>query len=79
VSITIGDLPDGFYVADDGPGIPVDVRERTFEAGYSTDDEATGFGLGIVAQVAADHDWTVDITRSEAGGARFEIRGVETP
>jgi PAS domain S-box-containing protein len=77
VSITVGDLPDGFYVADDGPGVPADVRERVFEAGYSTDDAATGFGLGIVAQVAADHGWTVEITESEAGGARFDIRGVE--
>nr|WP_222928443.1 PAS domain S-box protein [Haloplanus rubicundus] len=78
LTITVGDLDRGFYVADDGTGFPADAYERVFEAGYSTDDEATGFGLGIVAQVAADHGWTVDVTRSEAGGARFEIRGVET-
>ncbi|WP_049935910.1 PAS domain S-box protein [Haloplanus natans] len=75
VSITVGDLNDGFYVADDGPGIPPDVRERAFE----TASEGTpGFGLGIVAQVAAAHGWTVRIAESEGGGARFEISGVES-
>ena len=78
VTVTVGDLDDGFYVADDGAGLPADADERVFEPGYSTADGATGFGLGIVAQVAADHGWTVDVTGSEAGGARFEIRGVET-
>ena len=78
VTITVGDVDDGFYVADDGPGLPADADERVFEPGYSTADGTTGFGLGIVAQVAADHGWTVDVTESEAGGARFEIRGVET-
>ena len=78
VSITVGDMDDGFYVADDGPGIPPDVRERAFEAGYSASEGTTGFGLGIVAQVAAAHGWTVRIAESEAGGARFEISGVES-
>jgi signal transduction histidine kinase len=77
VTITVGDVDDGFYVADDGAGLPADADERVFEPGYSTADDATGFGLGIVAQVATDHGWTVDVAESEAGGARFEIRDVE--
>jgi PAS domain S-box-containing protein len=78
VTVTVGDLDDGFYVADDGRGIPADRRDRVFEAGYSTDDESTGFGLSIVAQVAADHGWTVDALEGEDGGARFEVHGVES-
>jgi len=77
VRITVGDLDDGFYVADDGPGIPPDERERVFEAGYSTSEGGTGFGLRIVEQVADAHGWTVDLVESDGGGARFEIRGVE--
>ena len=76
VTVTVGDLDDGFYVADDGHGIPADARDRVFEAGYSTEDGSTGFGLDIVSQVVADHGWTVDVLESEDGGARFEIRGV---
>jgi two-component system aerobic respiration control sensor histidine kinase ArcB len=76
VTITIGGLPGGFYVADDGPGIPDDERERVFESGYTTDPEGTGFGLDIVNDIATAHDWTIELTDSENGGARFEIRGV---
>ncbi|WP_440763559.1 PAS domain S-box protein [Natronorubrum sp. DTA7] len=79
VTVTVGDLPDGegFFVEDDGPGIPSDERERVFESGYSTAAEGTGFGLAIVDRIAASHGWRVTVTDSDAGGARFEFRGVE--
>jgi signal transduction histidine kinase/CheY-like chemotaxis protein len=76
VTVTVGDLEDGFYVADDGPGIPAAERERIFEPGYSTAPEGTGFGLRIVERVADAHGWTVDVTEAGGGGARFELHGV---
>ena len=48
VTVTIGDRDGGFYVADDGPGIPADDREDVFEMGHSTREDGTGFGLNIV-------------------------------
>ena len=79
VTVTVGEFPDarGFYVVDDGPGIPEADRELVFEGGYSSVEDGTGFGLSIVRQVASAHDWKVELTESEAGGARFEITGVE--
>jgi PAS domain S-box-containing protein len=77
VTITIGDLDDGFYFADDGPGIPANEREQVFESGYSTVDEGTGFGLKIVKEIAKAHGWQIGVTESNDGGARFEITGVE--
>ncbi|MDR9430193.1 MAG: PAS domain S-box protein [Natronomonas sp.] len=77
VSVIVGDLDDGFYVEDDGPGIPVDERERVFEAGYSTFEEGTGFGLRIVQQIADAHGWDVAVTHGVDGGVRFSITGVE--
>ncbi|MBX0285797.1 PAS domain S-box protein [Halomicroarcula sp. F28] len=77
VSITVGRLDDGFYVADDGSGIPVAERDRVFRVGYSTSGEGTGFGLNIVKQVAEAHGWSIRATASAEGGARFEITGVE--
>ncbi|MFC7325196.1 GAF domain-containing protein [Halorubrum rutilum] len=68
----------GFYVADDGPGIPDDVRDQVFDAGVSTDPDGTGFGLKIVAEVADAHGWSVALGDAETGGARFEFRGIET-
>lgn len=77
VTVTIGDRRDGFYVADDGPGIPPDAREKVFETGYSTRDNGTGFGLNIVHEIATAHGWTVRIAESSDGGARFDLTGVE--
>ena len=76
VTVRIGDLPDGFYVEDDGPGIPPDRREDVFEAGYSTANDGTGLGLNIVQEIAEAHGWTVDVTEGSEGGARFEFTGV---
>ncbi|AGB30142.1 PAS/PAC sensor signal transduction histidine kinase [Natrinema pellirubrum DSM 15624] len=76
VSVSVGPLEDGFYVADDGAGIPTDERERVFENGYSTASDGTGFGLSIVATIAEAHGWDVRVTESPSGGARFEFTGV---
>jgi PAS domain S-box-containing protein len=75
LTVTIGSLEDGFYVEDSGTGIPPGEHDDIFEAGYSTADDGTGFGLRIVKQIADAHGWTVTATDGESGGARFEIRG----
>jgi signal transduction histidine kinase len=79
VTITIGELDggDGFYVEDDGLGIPADARDQVFESGYTTSESGTGFGLRIVKQIAEAHGWDVRVTDGEDGGARFEFSGVE--
>ena len=77
VTITVGDCPGGFYVADDGSGIPEADRETVFDAGYTTSADGTGFGLRIVEQVATAHGWSIRAVESADGGARFEITGVE--
>ena len=77
VTITVGTLPGGFFVADDGVGVPDDAE--VFEMGRSTADDGTGIGLAIVAQIADAHGWEIELTESDGGGARFEVTGVETP
>jgi signal transduction histidine kinase len=87
-SVRVGTLADGegFFVADDGPGVPADDRDRVFEYGYTTVEGGTGFGLSIVEQVVDAHDWSVRLADEDRngdgdGGARFEIRfgGVDDP
>jgi K+-sensing histidine kinase KdpD len=78
VTIEVGALDDGFYVADDGPGIPVEERADAFEIGHSTDEDGTGFGLAIVKRIADAHGWDIEVRQSDAGGACFAITGVET-
>ncbi|WP_226483126.1 sensor histidine kinase [Natrinema amylolyticum] len=72
---TIGD-GDGFFVADDGPGIPAPERSRIFERGYTDSDDGTGFGLHIVREIVDAHRWNLSVTDGDHGGARFEIDGV---
>ena len=42
-------------VADDGPGVPEQDRERLFEPYFSTKQRGTGLGLAIVRRIAEDH------------------------
>jgi len=76
VSIRAGPLSDdpGFFVSDDGRGIPADDRERIFEVGYTDHEDGTGFGLSIVRRIADAHGWLTRAIESESGGARFEFR-----
>ncbi|MFB6167791.1 MAG: sensor histidine kinase [Haloferacaceae archaeon] len=79
VCVTVGpcerdDGPGGFFVADDGPGIPPEDRDRVFERSYST--TGGGLGLAVVRQVVIAHDWSVRVTEGTDGGARFEVTDV---
>ncbi|QCC46219.1 two-component system sensor histidine kinase NtrB [Halobellus limi] len=78
LTVNAGRLPEGegFYVADDGDGIPEAEREAIFERGYSTRESGTGYGLSIVRQLAEAHGWTIGAAESDGSGARFEIRDV---
>ena len=71
-----GRTPVGFFVEDDGRGIPPDERGQVLESGFSSRSGGTGFGLSIVQSIVEAHGWRLDITESEEGGARFEVRGV---
>lgn len=73
VTVEVGTAADGFYVADDGPGIPADRREMIFDQGFTTADDGTGFGLAIVERIAEAHGWSVTVQESEAGGAKFVV------
>jgi len=77
VRVVVGAVDDGFFVADDGPGIAPEDRERILELGQSTHPDGTGFGLAIVERIVTAHGWEIDVTESRFGGARFEVSGVE--
>ncbi|WP_148416156.1 ATP-binding protein [Haloferax sp. KTX1] len=78
LTVTVGALDDGFYVEDDGAGVPPELRSRIFDSGFSTGTAGIGFGLTIVSNVADAHGWTISVGESDAGGARFEFTGVES-
>ncbi|MDY6778997.1 MAG: HAMP domain-containing sensor histidine kinase, partial [Halobacteria archaeon] len=77
ITVRVGATDEGFYVEDTGKGIPPEERDTVLEQGYSTDTDGTGLGLSIVKKVVEAHNWSIDVTESEEGGARFEITGVK--
>ncbi|AUV82637.1 hybrid sensor histidine kinase/response regulator [Salinigranum rubrum] len=80
-TVRVGPLTDdygvcGFFVEDDGPGIPENRHVKVFESGFTTNRSGTGFGLAIVKRITTAHGWTVSVRDGRDGGARFEFRGV---
>ena len=70
-------------IADNGPGIPGDERERVFDRFYRvgvsaerarTDVAGSGLGLAIVRRIAAQHDAAVSLAESKSGGLLVAIR-----
>jgi PAS domain S-box-containing protein len=77
VTVTVGELDAGFYVEDDGRGVPESGHTKIFEAGSSLTDAGTGLGLSIVKQIVDAHDWQIRYTDATAGGARFELTNLK--
>jgi signal transduction histidine kinase len=62
-------------IADDGPGIPIELRERIFEPFFSTKEGGTGFGLALAQQTLEEHAGrlTLDESHGGPGGAVFVV------
>jgi len=69
-------MEDGveLVVADEGPGIPAEVRDRLFEPFFTTKPNGTGLGLAIVHSLVDQHGGRVWVDRAEPHGAAFHIR-----
>jgi PAS domain S-box-containing protein len=78
-TVRVGRSERGFYVEDDGAGIPEDERESVFEWGVTFAEDGTGFGLAIVGVIAEVHGWAVTVGEGSDGGARFEFEFDGTP
>jgi signal transduction histidine kinase len=60
-------------VADDGPGVTPDVRERMFGPFFTTKPQGTGLGLAIVRKIVDAHDGRIDVESRPGTGARFRV------
>jgi signal transduction histidine kinase len=62
------------HIADDGPGIPPDRRDRVFDPYVTSKTEGTGLGLALVRQTVEQHGGTVAVAETGGGGATFVVR-----
>jgi len=76
VTVSVGVFDDGFYIEDDGCGIDETQQDRLVAVGESGDVWSAGLGLAVVSEVVELHGWSLTVTDSATGGARFEFRGV---
>ena len=60
-------------VADSGPGISADAREKLFLPYFSTKQRGTGLGLAIVSRIVSEHNGTIRVEGNRPTGAKFVI------
>jgi two-component system sensor histidine kinase HydH len=58
-------------IADRGPGVPEDSRDKIFEAFYTGKTQGTGLGLAVVRRVIEQHNGTITVETNPGGGAQF--------
>jgi signal transduction histidine kinase len=75
IDVTVTGDGSGIAVtlADHGPGIPDDLRQRVFEPYFTTKGDGTGLGLALVRQTLEAHRGTITLTATPGGGATFAI------
>lgn len=60
-------------VADSGPGVPSDIREKIFDPYFTTRSEGSGIGLAICQRIVSDHFGTLTVGAAALGGAEFRV------
>ena len=60
-------------VADNGPGIPEDRKERVFDLYYTTKSTGTGLGLPTVLRIVKEHGGRIEVQDNHGGGALFRL------
>jgi PAS domain S-box-containing protein len=75
VSTAPGSLPDTveLTIADSGPGISPEDKERLFLPYFSTKKRGTGLGLVIVNRVLSEHHASIRVEDNQPTGSRFII------
>jgi len=76
VNITAARLPDAsirLRVADDGPGVPRELRTRVFAAGYSTKERGWGVGLALARRIVQENHGGKLLLVPTDRGATFDI------
>jgi len=61
-------------VADDGPGIPKDLRDKVFQLYFTTKKQGSGIGLAMTYRAVQLHNGTIDFKSEDGGGTTFYLQ-----
>ena len=79
IEVRVGPAPESdppmalLQVADNGPGIPAEVRLRIFEPYFSTRKSGTGLGLAIAHTIVSEHGGTIRCRDNQPTGTVFTV------
>jgi signal transduction histidine kinase len=75
IYITAARVPEGvrIRVADDGPGVPREIRARVFDAGFSTKDRGWGVGLSLARRIVEENHGGQLVLVPSPRGATFDV------
>ena len=84
LTISTRALPSGMIelaIADTGPGLTDDMRERLFLPYFSTKQRGTGLGLSIAAKILQEHQGSIRAEKNVPAGAKFilELKPASNP
>jgi signal transduction histidine kinase len=61
-------------IADNGPGIPPEVRDKVFQLYFTTKERGSGIGLAMTYRAVQLHNGTVDFTSELGRGTTFRLQ-----
>ena len=61
-------------VADNGPGVSEELRERIFYPFFTTKESGSGVGLALAQKLVASHGGALELEEAAGGGACFRVR-----
>ena len=61
-------------VADTGPGVPAELRDKVFNPFFTTRPDGAGLGLSVSARIVEEHGGLIEIDDAPGGGALFRVR-----
>jgi signal transduction histidine kinase len=74
IAVHVDDLAATVAIADDGPGIPADLREKIFEPFFTTKHRGTGLGLPTAQRVVERHRGAIAVECPPTGGTIVTVK-----